>query len=194
MGRLGVCVTGQQRSLLELPVVSTYHRHVLAPLKALFIVESLFAIVVKPNVSGAHDRLKAAVREAYGPVRAIELLLQADTEAWLREAPNPSCPIQSNRTWSNALGDHSVLLQWHAIARCFQAAEAAEAAGGWRCESSHEFELGICQMGFDRSRVRVMLGQTHGCFAREQISFTLQTCRFQPSHFIRAAPMSHPLE
>ena len=58
--------------------------------------------------------------------------LFAETEAWLRAPPNPRCAISANSTWANRQGDHSVLLQWHAIGKCYAAAEAAEAAGGFK--------------------------------------------------------------
>ena len=125
--RVAVCITGLQRSLLELPVVTTYERHVLKPLSQTgFAAESFFAVVVPPDRDGTHERLTAAIHSSF-VARSVSLVPLAETEALLHE---PHCNLRVNATWANPRGDVSVLLQWHAIGRCFADVVAAERTSG----------------------------------------------------------------
>ena len=76
--RIGICLTGLQRALLEMPVATTYQQHVREPLERHFRVDSLLAVVVPPDRNGSHARLTAAVQEIYKP-QALELVPLADT-------------------------------------------------------------------------------------------------------------------
>ena len=126
--RVAVCVTGLQRSLLELPVVRTYNTHIVKPLTtAHHQVHTHLAIVVRPNINGSHTRLCESASVAYSP-QTIELIPLVESETWSAN----SCGVRTNRTWANPRGDMSVLAQWYAIGQCYGTVEAAEQSGGWR--------------------------------------------------------------
>ena len=126
--RVAVCVTGLQRSLLELPVVRTYNTHIVTPLTtAHHLVHTHLAIVVRPNINGSHTRLRESASVAYSP-QTIELIPLVESETWSAN----SCGVRTNRTWANPRGDMSVLAQWYAIGQCYGTVEAAEQSGGWR--------------------------------------------------------------
>ena len=127
--RVAACITGVQRTLLELPVRSTYHSRVRVPLEGRGLAVHTFLAVVHPHRRGAvnesQQQLREAIRDAYSP-RSLTLVPAEASESWIRNAPNMRCALRSGSTWANPRGDVSVLLQWHAIGLCFGAAEELE--------------------------------------------------------------------
>lgn len=126
MQRVATCITGLQRSLLEPPVVDTYHSRVRVPLEARgMIVDALLVVVVKDDLNGSHARLRDAIGTAFSP-RVATLSLVGESEQWARST-SARCPLRTNSTWANPRGDASVLLQWMAVGRCFGVAEEVSA-------------------------------------------------------------------
>jgi hypothetical protein len=128
--RVAVCVTGLQRSLLQHPVTSTFHAHVIRPLSRFFDVHAHFALVVRPDVNGSHAQLARSIVAVYAP-RSLVLTPLEQSEAWMTRTPS-SCTVRTNRTWANPNGDRSVLAQFFAIGQAYASVEAAEASGGFR--------------------------------------------------------------
>ena len=121
---VGVCLAGAVRSILSLPVVSSYHRHVVA---ALTRVDTHLAVVY--NARSPAD-LSERLSTAYAP-RSLALIAESETEAVVASL-SEQCRVANSTRWANARGDVSVLLQWVAIGRCFEACKVAEQRRGTR--------------------------------------------------------------
>ncbi len=129
----GACITGVQRALLEPPVVQSFHEHVRTPLEESGFIVDVHLAIVLPDSSMAKaanlTRLREQADAAYR-ARSMSLLPMSETKAWFGRSTRSECAVRANRTWANRHGDVSVLLQWVAIRRCFDAVLETEQLRG----------------------------------------------------------------
>lgn len=126
---VAVCITGELRTLLELPVVRTFTRRVSEPLVAHWKRADTHMAIVVPRVN--HTMLRHSIDAAYLP-RSLVILERTHTTAIFDRPPNPRCRVNKEPAMYNRRGDVSVLSQWIAIARCYQNAEKTERSDGQR--------------------------------------------------------------
>ena len=101
---VGVCLTGAVRSILTLPVVTTYQQHVVAPLARVDTrVDTHLALVYNAR---APANLSARLSAAYTP-RSLALIEESATEDVLASATSQQCRITNAARWANARGDVS---------------------------------------------------------------------------------------
>lgn len=128
--RVGICVTGQQRTALELPVTSTFREHVLLPLRLEHAtVDVHLAISVQLKLATNHTSaaaLKQALKSTYD-ARSVGLLAAEESQARLT---NTTCPIAT--TGARQYHGRGVLLQWTTIEACYAAVKSAENRSGTR--------------------------------------------------------------
>ena len=128
---IAVCVTGLDRSMMQLFVVSSFRQRVLAPLRTVATVHPYLAIIPShtyvstapkssTNSSSSSHDLEGVLSIAYEAV-SVQTLSREDGTSRVARLP---CPISRNT--------HHMLIQWVAIERCFDTVEAAERAAGRR--------------------------------------------------------------
>ena len=126
---VALCLTGELRTLLSLPVRQSYERHVIHAMDRQYSVDAHLAIVV-PTAMNTKERqhLRYELRSAYDP-RSIEFLNDTASSAVLLQG-NSRCKLDTTSRWANARGDLSVLAQWHAIGICYDSCETYERESG----------------------------------------------------------------
>ena len=111
-----VCITGLQRSLLDMPIVGSFNEHVRGALVAsgAWHVDTHIAIVSEPKTKAVPTwgQLRHQLEVSYKPV-SFNIVPFAESEQ-LR--PSRRCrAVHTARTFENKKGEMSVLRQWVAI-------------------------------------------------------------------------------
>ena len=144
--RCAVCVTGLQRTLVDLPIVTSFRTSIRLPLRQAGWAVDAHIVVSAPSGTDHGPRggssavvpeleVRRRIEEAYRP-RSVTLLPPGTATRWVTQPPNAQCAIDSAARWQNpATGDahhYSVLLQHVATSVCYDEVEAAEARDGAR--------------------------------------------------------------
>ena len=145
--RCAVCITGLQRTLVDLPVVTSYGRSIRLPLQQAGWAVDAHIVVSAPSGTDHGPRggsssvrpeleLRRRIKEAY-QARSVTLLPPGAATRWVTQPRNAQCAIDGAAArWRNPeTGDarhYSVLLQHVATGVCYDEVKAAEARDGAR--------------------------------------------------------------
>lgn len=121
MADVAACVTGLERTLLSLPVVASYDRHLVRAHETAGDSLDTF-IVVLGNWTSAINNLRADVAAAYNAVRVV--LMQARSLS--AEPVHGRCSL-SDRRYMDAYGSAT---QWLGVRRCYAEVQAQERSRG----------------------------------------------------------------
>ncbi len=136
LAAVAVCITGLQRTLLELPVRRSFQHYVRAPLVAqAWRVDPHIVISVPQPDSSEDDVLRQDLQMAYEP-KSLTLLPASLSEEWVHKPSNEQCAVKRAARWQ-AAEDHGFpswynLRQWFAIGVCYDAVESVEKSPGGR--------------------------------------------------------------
>lgn len=126
---VAVCITGVQRTLLELPVRRSFWTAIHRPLQARGWNVDPHVVVSANGASETEQALRRDVEAAFHP-RTLTVLPIGMTESWMEHPPNEQCALKGAASW-DAAEDNGVpswfnLRQWFAIGKCYDAVEAVE--------------------------------------------------------------------
>ena len=152
----GVCITGQLRSLLSLPVHSTFVAHVLSVLPAADVFVAL------SHATGELPKpIEDAITNLYSPIR---LMMHATKPSWR--------PCRPHRMGMNP---DLVLAQWVNIALCYRAVTSHEErrgrSYGWllRTRTDLVYLAPFPFAAFRRDRAYVPVGGMNPCVSPKSI-------------------------
>lgn len=126
---VAVCITGMQRSLLEQPVLHTYHAYVIRPLATAGWDVATHLAIALPQGHAPVGTIDREIRARFG-ARSVSLIPEGHAEGWCRYNTSAHCRISDTPRTFERHGDLSVLVQWYAVDICYTRVEEDERARG----------------------------------------------------------------
>ncbi|KAL1524731.1 hypothetical protein AB1Y20_019614 [Prymnesium parvum] len=131
---IAVCISGLERTLLSLPVVQTFHEHVLAPLRRLASRVDTYITLLNdsfPHASRLHEALAASYPSAHVQLLHTRPLPPFRCELHGSHLAGPNGSVPFNGTEKRAVRHaRSILTQWVGIRACYEQVVAAELRRG----------------------------------------------------------------